>query len=432
MEVRIRQITPAVPILTIRKRVAAYARVSSEKMSMVESLSAQVSYYSAYIQRHPEWEYAGVYADEGFTGTTTDRPEFRRLLEDCRAGRIDIVLTKSVSRFARNTLTLLGITRELKELGIDVFFEKENMHSTSGDGELLLSILASYAQEESRSVSENCKWRIRKKFENGIPMSTLLLGYKIQHGDFEIIPEEAEIVRMIFNDYLSGMGCNAIQRKLTALGIKTKLDGVWNVARINDILRNEKYAGDLLLQKVFRIDHVAKKDRVNHGELPRFYVRDHHTAIIDRASFERVQEIMRLRAAYYHPHACQYTTYPFTGKIICDNCGKAYRRKTTNGKIGWQCGTFLTLGKEYCHAKQTPEDTLMAVTASVLGLKTFDAAAFADRIKEIHVPAFNHLVYVFHDGTEIERVWQDKSRRESWTPEMRQQASAHAYRRYAK
>ena len=185
----IRKVNPALPKPPKILNVAAYARVSLEKDSMLHSLSAQISHYSGLIQRHPGWRYAGVYADKALTGTKAERPEFQRLLADCRAGKIDLILTKSISRFARNTVTLLGTVREMKTLGIDIFFEEQNIHSLSGEGELMLSILASYAQEESRSVSENCKWRIQKKFEQGIPTTTQINGLKIDHGRITVIPE---------------------------------------------------------------------------------------------------------------------------------------------------------------------------------------------------------------------------------------------------
>ena len=188
-----------------RKRVAAYARVSSGKDAMLHSLAAQVNYYSELIQRNPEWEYAGVYADEGLTGTKENRAEFQRMLRDCRDGKIDRILCKSISRFARNTVTLLETVRILKEMGISVYFEEQRIDTLSGDGELMLTILASFAQEESRSVSENCKWRVRKKFEQGISTGFRMYGYDVQNGSFTIQPEEAEVVRRIFRMYLDSM-----------------------------------------------------------------------------------------------------------------------------------------------------------------------------------------------------------------------------------
>lgn len=428
----IRKIQPTILKAPELKRVAAYARVSLEKDTMLHSLSAQVSYYSEKIQRHPGWRYASVYADEALTGTKAERPEFQRLLTDCRAGLIDMVITKSISRFARNTVTLLETVRELKLLGVDVFFEKENIHSESCEGELMLTILASYAQEESRSVSENCKWKIRKQFEQGNPVSTQLLGYRIKNGTFEIILEEAQIVRMIFDDYVSGMGRNAILKKLLSLQIPTKSGGVWNESQISDILKNEKYAGDLLLQKYYRTDHLTKLDRRNYGEIQRYYVRDHHEAIIDRQTFDRVQAELQARAQHFHPYEYSPSDYSFSGKIICGNCGKAYRRKTCHGKVAWNCATYIQLGKAHCHSKQIPEDILMDTTASVLGLREFDAGIFKERVREIRVPSFNNLIYEFVDGMQVERVWQDKSRSEGWSDEMKRQAAENARKRFDK
>ncbi|MEA5013427.1 MAG: recombinase family protein [Candidatus Limiplasma sp.] len=427
---KIQKVMRSKPPTRVRMRVCAYARVSSKKDAMLHSLSAQVSYYSGYIQKNPNWEYAGVYVDKALTGTKDSRADFQRMLADCRAGKIDMIITKSIARFARNTVTLLETVRELKALGIDVYFEEQNIHSVSEGGELMLSILASYAQEESRDVSENCKWRIRKNFKAGIPTTTRIFGYRIHRGTFSIIPEEATIVQMIFADYLSGMGRNAIYRKIVARGIPTKTGQNWSDSTLDEVLRNEKYVGDLLLQKGFREDHLTKKDRRNRGELPQYYVRDHHEPIIARADFDRVQAMLKARGEYFHPYEYQPTDYPFRGKLICGNCGKAYNRKTTLGKVAWKCATYLQLGKAYCHAKQIPEDILMDTTASVLGLSEFDETVFRAQIQEIRVPAFNHLVYVFKDGTEETRVWQDKSRRDSWDESMRQQAAAHARRRY--
>lgn len=267
MERIIRKISPPATLIPKRERVAAYARVSSGKDAMLHSLSAQVSYCSNYIQKHKEWQYVGVYADEALTGTKDTRTEFQRLLADCRAGLIDLVITKSISRLARNTVTMLETVRELKNLNVDVFFEKENIHSISGDGELMLTILASFAQEESLSVSENCKWRIRDKFKKGIPNTLDVYGYRISGSEFEIEPKEAEVVRKIFSEFLSGKGRLAIAKELNAIGMRTKNNKEWTSDKIREILRNEKYAGDLLLQKKYIGNHLEKKTLKNDGKL---------------------------------------------------------------------------------------------------------------------------------------------------------------------
>ena len=207
-----------IPKLQRKKQVAAYARVSSGKDAMLHSLSAQVSYYNDLIQKEDGWEFVGVYADEAITGTKEGRADFQRMLTDCRNGKIDMIITKSISRFARNTVTLLETVRMLKALEVDVFFEEQNIHTMSADGELMLTILASYAQEESRSASENQKWRIKKNFEEGMPWCGRTLGYRIRDGQYYIIPDEAEIVRRIYREYLDGAGPNGIANRLTEDG----------------------------------------------------------------------------------------------------------------------------------------------------------------------------------------------------------------------
>ena len=423
MERTIRKINAKKPRITKRERVAAYARVSMDKETMFHSLSAQVSYYSEYIQRNPGWMYAGVYADNACTGTRADRPEFQRLLADCRAGKIDRIITKSVSRFARNTITLLEVTRELKALGIDVYFEKENMHSTSGDGELMLSLLASFAQEESRSVSENCKWRIRDKFKMGIPSTTKILGYHMDHGKITVIPSEAETVRLIYALRQLGYGRIAICKELNARGIPAKFGGEWVEGTITKILRNEKYAGDLLLQKQFRVDHLEKIDKKNEGELSQYFIQDNHEAIIPRDTFDSVQaDILRRAAALPAGHG-RHIKYPFSKKLVCAHCGKNYRRRYNTGIAAWQCNTFMTYGRDKCPARQVRESILEECAARVLGLPEFDAAAFEDRVDHIQVCDERKLIFCLRDGTTEEIIWQEPSRRDSWTPDMRAEAA---------
>jgi len=208
-------------------RVAAYARVSDCKDSMLQSLSNQVSYYSNLIQNNNKWLYAGVYIDEGVTGTKDERVEFQRMINDAKAGKIDVIITKSISRFARNTVTLLSTIRELKHIGVDVYFEEQNIHTISSDGELMITILASYAQEESRQVSENMKWRIRKNFEEGKTWNSVIYGYSYDDGIFIIIPHEAHVVRLIYDYYLSGMGVGAVTKKINEEGYLTRKNKKW-------------------------------------------------------------------------------------------------------------------------------------------------------------------------------------------------------------
>lgn len=287
---KITKIEPVVPALPKRRRVAAYARVSMETERLMHSLSAQISYYSELIQKNPEWEYAGVYADNFVSGTeTANRQEFQRLIADCEAGLIDIVLCKSISRFARNTVDLLETVRYLKELGVEVQFEKEHINSLSGDGELMLTILASFAQEESRSISENCKWGIRKGYERGKTRNCLCYGYCVINGRFEIVPEEAEVVRQIFNWYLAGDSCYRICTKLNASGVTSYYGKEFTCTVLNYMIRQEKYTGNTLMQKFYVESHVTHKERKNNGELPMYYAQNTHPAIISQETFDAVQ-----------------------------------------------------------------------------------------------------------------------------------------------
>ncbi len=359
----IRKIAPKPTGPIKRKRVAAYARVSSGKEAMLHSLSTQVSYYNSYIGGRSDWEFAGIYADEALTGTKDARPEFQRLLTDCRAGKIDMVITKSITRFARNTVTLLETVRELKMLGIDVFFEKENIHTLSADGELMLTLLASFAQEESRSASENQKWRIRKMFEEGRPNTGKMLGYRLLDGKLHVVPEEAVIVRQIFADYLDGMGIAAIANKLNRAGIAPARGVYWKDHTIRTVLRNEKYSGNMLLQKTYRFDHISKKKMVNRGERPKYYVENSHEAIIDKDTFAAVRDEIARRAVIY-PVRHAVSAYPFTGIIRCGKCGAAYGRKhtatgTKYNKIAWICAASNKMGKDKCDSQRIPESILM-------------------------------------------------------------------------
>ena len=281
------------PVLPKRKRVAAYARVSMDSERMQHSLSAQVSYYSALIQKNPEWEYAGIFADYGISGTgTKKREEFNRMLAECEAGNIDIILTKSIQRFARNTVDLLNTVRHLKDLGIEVRFEKENINSMSGDGELMLSILASFAQEESRSISENVKWGMVKRFKQGIPNGKFrILGYEWEGDQLVIVPEEAAIVRRIFQNFLDGKSRLETERELAAEGITTKGGFRFVDSNIKVILTNITYTGNMLFQKEYTVDPINKQRRKNKGELPQYFVENTHEPIIDMETFQYVIDL---------------------------------------------------------------------------------------------------------------------------------------------
>ena len=410
----------ALPKLT---RVAAYARVSSAKDAMHHSLSAQVSYYSSLIQRHPGWQYAGVFADEAKTGTKDSREGFQKMIAACRAGSVDAIITKSISRFARNTVTLLETVRELKGYGVDVFFEEQNIHTLSADGELMLSILASYAQEESLSASENQKWRIRKNFEEGKPWNGTMLGYRYHNGTLVIEPQEAEIVRRIFREYLSGKGVVSIANGLNANGIVTRYGNQWHKRSVTCVLLNYAYTGNLLLQTTFRENHLTKRSLPNDGQLPKYHAKGTHEAIISIEDFTAAQAEMEKRSAKHAPKGKNYTArYPFSGMIVCGNCGKHYRRKVTASGPVWICSTFNQQGKAACLSKQIPEAELLTMTADM---------ALSD-LTEICAENGNRLVFRFRDGSESVKRWKDRSRAESWTPEMREAARQKALERSRK
>lgn len=407
------------------KKVAAYARVSSGKDAMLHSLSAQVDHYKKRIISNPEWAFAGIYADEAVTGTKEKRDEFQRMLTDCRNGKIDMIITKSISRFARNTVVLLETARELKELGIDIWFEEQNIHTMSANGELMLTILSSFAQEESRSVSENMKWHYRKGFEQGIIGTIRMLGYRrTPEGSLEIIPEEAEIVRLIYDSYISGRGYTYIANMLNEMRVPTVCGGEWHKSQIYSVLTNEKYTGVMLLQKYYIKDHISKKKVKNNGELAQHFVSESHDAIISEETFQLVERLIKEREEKYAAKDRKHVLYPFSGMIECQYCKKHYRRKTTTSRIVWICTTFNTKGKRFCPtAKQIPETTLIDVCCDILGLQTFDENVFSDRIRKIAVPGPNKLVFHFTDGTTKRAQWEDRSRSASWTDEMRRTAA---------
>ena len=425
MERVIEKVQFSIPKQPKPERVAAYARVSSGKDAMLHSLSAQVSYYSDLIQNHPGWVFSGIYVDEALTGTKEDRTDFQRLLADCRAGRIDRVITKSISRFARNTVTLLETIRELRQLGIDIFFEEQNIHTIGADGELVITILASYAQEESRSVSENCKWRIRHGFESG-EMVTLrfMFGYDISRDGIKVNPEEAEIVREIFRRVIDGESLGSIVRDMKERKIERPFGGGWTVQCVHDLIANEKYLGNALLQKTYVNNHLEKKQRSNNGELPKYYVEGTHEAIVDRELYDAANAVLR---QYVEKRGHKTVTHDaFTGKIRCGTCGNNYKRVTIHGKQKYACRTFQETGRNECPSKAVPIETLRSEAAAVLGLPEFDEDVFSREIERIDVPAHNHLVFAFYDGHTVERVWKDRSRSQSWTPEMKEAARQRA------
>ena len=352
-------------------RVAAYCRVSTDTEEQINSYEAQKAYYTQLIEENPEWEMAGVFADEGISGTgTKKRVEFNRMIAACKRGRIDLILTKSLSRFSRNTLDCIDVVRTLKERGIGVIFEKENINTLTQTSEFMMTLFSGFAQAESESISKNVSWGIRKSMESG-HAHIRLLGYrKGPDGQTEIDPEGAKTVRRIYRRYLEGASLGDIKDELEADGVPSSAGtATWHHQTIRNILSNEKYMGDALLQKTYVTDCIKKTVRRNKGERPMYYAENHHEAIIPRELFQRVQEEMTRRGSKRKVMQKSAKTeqgkysgkYALSELLVCGECGSPYRRCTwaRNGKkrIVWRCVSRPEFGKKFCHYSPTMEET---------------------------------------------------------------------------
>lgn len=353
-----------------KKRVAAYCRVSTDSEEQLNSYEAQKSYYTQKIGESPDWEMAGIYADEGISGTSMKkRTEFKKMITACKRGRIDLIITKSLSRFARNTVDCLETVRLLKANGIGVYFEKENINTLTESSEFLITLFSGFAQAESESLSKNVAWGWRKSAEAGNVYFQYkrMLGYrKGADGQPEIVPEEAEIIRRIYRRYLAGCSLGQIKLELEQDDIPTaqKVER-WSSAVIHNILTNEKYMGDALLQKTYITDCITKKVKKNMGERPMYYVENNHPAIISRETFDQVQKEMTRRSSKRKVLQKSGKTelgkysgkYALTELLVCGECGSPYKRVTwaRNGKkrIVWRCVSRLEFGTKYCHNSPT-------------------------------------------------------------------------------
>ena len=333
--------------LSIITRLAAYIRVSSDSEDQRHSFSAQYRYYSRIAENSANTMLTEIYADEGITGTCTDkRDEFNRMMSDARKHKFDRIIVKSVTRFARNTKDCLEAVRELKKLGISVYFEENNIDTGKSDGEMIVTIFGMAAQNESLSISKNVRWGIRRRMENGTYVCNITAyGYKYKNRKYIINPDEAEIVKEIFELYLSGYGRLAISEMLTEkTGVK------WNPGKIRYILRNEKYIGDSLFQKTFTTEMLPFKGKRNKGELPKYYVEGTQEPIIDKETFRAVQELISRREGTRR----QKQDYTFTKMIVCGNCGHTFKRKIVNGRTYWVCSNH-NLNSNNCPVKAIPE-----------------------------------------------------------------------------
>lgn len=321
------------------KRAAAYCRVSTDMAAQEGSFEAQKQYYEAYIGGKTGWTLAGIYADKGISGTRmANRPGFQRLLADCERGRVDIIVTKSISRFSRNTVDLIGTIRMLGRLGVAVYFEKEEINTLSTAGEMMLTILGSIAQAEAEAVSSNLKWGIQRRFETGTFRQCTALGYDYDEtGQLAINEAEAETVRLIFRSYLGGMGCGRIAEMLNEKGLRGKGGIAFRQGGIRYILKNELYTGALLCQKTFTTELPEKKKKRNNGEAQMYLIEDDHEAVVSKEDFEAAQEIMARRGENLQSGR----RYLFSGKIVCGDCGGVSCRRVVSGEVFWICGNHI-------------------------------------------------------------------------------------------
>jgi site-specific DNA recombinase len=369
----INPITHQPSILVRKRRVAGYARVSTDKDEQFTSYEAQIDYYTQYIKRNPEWEFVTVYTDEGLSGLNAKKRDgFNQMVTDALAGKIDLIVTKSVSRFARNTVDSLVTVRKLKEKGVEVYFEKENIYTLDSKGELLITIMSSLAQEESRSISENVTWGQRKRFSDGkvsLPYSQFLGYERGQDGIPQIVEDEVAVVRRIYALFMDGKTACAIAKQLTSEGVSTPAGKEkWPVSTINSILTNEAYKGSKLLQKRFTVDFLTKTMKVNEGEVPQYWVEHSHEPIIQPDEWETVQKEFARRKALGRSYSGNSV---FSSRIICGDCGCFYGSKVWNStskyrRTVWQCNNKFK-GEHRCTTPHLDEETIKARFLAAFG-----------------------------------------------------------------
>lgn len=397
--------------------VCAYARVSCDKDTMLHSLFNQVSYFSNKIQSEPAWHYVGVYSDYAKSGTKSTRGDFKQMFQDAEDGKIDIILVKSLTRFARNTELTLKWIRRMKAIDVDIYFEEERIHTLSAEGELLLTLLASSAQEQSRTCSLNTLWRVKKNFGEGIPYGgRSCLGYNLYKGKFTVIPDEAEIVKLIFDLYIGGYGDCKIARYLNDHGIKSKYENKWRKVTVQSILRNYNYTGNLILQKTYTVSYLNKLRRENRGEKDMYLVEDNHEPIISKETFEKAMAIRKSK----QPKSGNNKPHAFSGLIECGECGSKFKYKKAHNIPKYECCVYNELGKNYCQSKSVPECILITEMTKLLHLKEFDEQKMRAKVKKI-VARNGNILEVHLKNGEISTIqWKDRSRSESWTPEMKE------------
>lgn len=387
-------------------RVAAYARVSTGSDDQLISLEAQKSHYESLIKSHPDWEFAGLYFDEGISGTKmAKRDGLLSMLADCERGKIDYIIVKSISRFSRNTVESIETVRKLYGMGIYIFFEKENIDTGKMEGELLLSILSSLAESESRSISENSTWSIQKRFRNGTyKLAYPPYGYDNVDGEMVVIPEQGEIVRSMYAQVLAGVSPSQIAKELNEQGVPTKRNGKWTAHTIIGIIRNEKYVGDVIFQKTYTDDTFTR--HVNRGERDQFYAKDHHEALVSREDYAVANEVLDrngLEKGITADASKYQNRYVFTKKIICSECGGTWKRKKFDGYFGFNCSTHLN-NKDECSMKSIREDKVKAAFTTMMNKLTFGRdkvlRPYSAGLEDIEKAEFLEELNALEDGME--------------------------------
>lgn len=363
---RIKVIKPTKAVQQQKKKVCAYVRVSTDSLQQEDSLENQTTYFKGFITANPEWEFVGIYSDQGISGYKENRPRFQKMIEDARAGNIDLIVVKSISRFARNTETVLKFTRELKSIGVGIFFELQNINTLSGAGELMLTILAAFAQAESEGASANAKMTYKRKFESGIPAHGLesTFGYKANaQGDIVVDEEKAAVVRQIFDLAEQGIWPSKIKQYLNKNGVPGCAGGDWDDTAVFRVLHNVSYKGDLILQKTYR--DSRRKQRKNEGQVDQWYIAENHQPIVPPDQWDKVQEILQKRSERLQTPAppkpdkprSSRNTYPLSNLIYCPICGEKLIHKWGKGRNEyWACKTNLKVGKDACKGIWLPAE----------------------------------------------------------------------------
>lgn len=408
---KLTRIEPAKPE-NKKLKVAAYCRVSTKFESQQSSIDLQISNYKTVIQNNPQWEYAGVYFDYGSGLRQKGRSNLEDMINKACAGEIDYILTKSLSRLSRNVLDTLIIIRKLKERGINMYFENENLNSIEDEAEFAITLSGILAQEESRNLSENIKWGYQRKFENGDIFTKYknFMGYQCENGNLVIVPEQAEVVKIIFNLYLDGMTLQQIKEYLEFQQIKTATGkDVWATYVIQKMLKNEKYKGCTMFQKTFTEDYITGKRKVNHGERVKYYIEDTHPTIVSKDVFDRVQAEMKRRERIVRNDdgSIEASKSKFNSKyilgnlLVCGDCGASYRRRTERGKVLWRCATRIEKGKNKCALSPTiNEEWLKERLAELICNGIYDECVVKSKVDKIEV----YDGYVLVKGYDVQNI----------------------------